>query len=326
MKSFASKIAVVTGGGSGIGLSLARPLVAEGCSVALLDISPSALAEAEAICKTEATGGARISAHRIDVADEAQWLRVRDEVAAAMAADHIDLLFNNAGIVGGGSFVTDDRDIWDRTFDINWRGVYLGVRSFLPQLMRSAEAHICNVSSVNGFWASLGKGSPNTAYSASKFAVKGFTESLITDFALNAPHISVSVAMPGHVGTRLIASSRKIQERTDSDMLTPQEKDRFRARMIAQGHDPASISDAMLQAMSDEANAMMVSTAATTADGAARIILDGIRAGQWRILVGTDAEETDQHVRADPEGAYTDDFFRTRAPGFARQSEINQLV
>ena len=77
--------------------------------------------------------------------------------------------------------------------------------------MKADEGHIVNTSSVNGFWASVGPGMPHTAYSAAKFAVKGFTEALINDLRLNAPHIKCSVVMPGHIGTSIVANSRKVQ-------------------------------------------------------------------------------------------------------------------
>src|SRR5205085_8398952 len=114
---------------------------------------------------------------------------------------------NNAGIGGGGSFVVDDRAEWDATFAVTWGGVYSCTRVFLPMLLASTEGHVVNTSSVNGFWASLGPNIPNTAYSAAKFAVKGFTEALVTDLRVNAPHISASVVMPGHIGTGIVLNS-----------------------------------------------------------------------------------------------------------------------
>ena len=97
-----------------------------------------------------------------------------------------------------------------RTFNICWGGVYLCTRTFMPMLLASTEGHVVNTSSVNGFWASLGLGIPHTAYSAAKFAVKGFTEALITDFRLNAPHLRASVVMPGHIGTSIVINSGKV--------------------------------------------------------------------------------------------------------------------
>ena len=91
-------------------------------------------------------------------------------------------------------------------FAVCWGGVYLGTRTFLPLLLASTEGHVVNTSSVNGFWATLG-GNAHTAYSAAKFAVKGFTEALISDFRQNAPHLRASVVMPGHIGTSIVFNS-----------------------------------------------------------------------------------------------------------------------
>ena len=212
MKNLAGRLAVVTGGGTGMGRELVRQLVAEGCNVAMCDVSAEAMAATQQLCREDGSPqGTRISAHVADVSDEPQVLRFRDEVAREHATDKVHLLFNNAGIGGGGSLFTNSREQWERTFNICWGGVYLCTRAFLPMLMKADEGHIVNTSSVNGFWASLGPGVPHTAYCAAKFAVKGFTEALINDLRVNAPHIKCSVVMPGHIGTPIIANSRKIQ-------------------------------------------------------------------------------------------------------------------
>ena len=190
MKKLAGRLAAVTGGGTGMGRELVRQLVAEGCNVAMCDVSAEAMARTEQLCREDGSPqGTRISAHVADVSDEPQVLRFRDEVAREHATDKVHLLFNNAGIGGGGSLFTNSREQWERTFNICWGGVYLCTRAFLPMLMKADEGHIVNTSSVNGFWASLGPGVPHTAYCAAKFAVKGFTEALINDLKVNAPHI-----------------------------------------------------------------------------------------------------------------------------------------
>ncbi|MCE2502433.1 MAG: SDR family oxidoreductase, partial [Dehalococcoidia bacterium] len=196
MKEFGGKLAVVTGGGTGMGRALCRQLVAEGCDVATCDVLEDNLAETRRLCEQEASQGRVISIHRCDVANEDEVNDFRDAVKSAHDTDHIDLLFNNAGIGGGSSFVDGNRDEWERTFNICWFGVYNCARAFIPLLVASSDAHMINTSSVNGFWASLGPQSAHSAYSAAKFAVKGFTEALVTDFANNAPHVKASVVMP----------------------------------------------------------------------------------------------------------------------------------
>ena len=176
MKDFAGKIAVITGGGTGMGRELARQLVAEGCNVAMCDVSAENMAETKRLCEVEKLPqGLRVTTHIADVSIEDQLKRFRDELIEQQKTDRIHLLFNNAGIGGGGSLFSNSREQWERTFNICWGGVYLGVRTFLPLLVKADEAHIVNTSSVNGFWASVGLGVSHTAYSAAKFAVKGFT-------------------------------------------------------------------------------------------------------------------------------------------------------
>jgi NAD(P)-dependent dehydrogenase (short-subunit alcohol dehydrogenase family) len=272
MESFAGKIAVVTGGGSGMGRELVRHLAGEGCSVATCDVHANAVAETANLASAGAPAGTRVTSHTCDVADEAQVLRFRDEVLAAHAAGHVDLVFSNAGIGGGGSFIADPREQWESVFAVDFWGVYYCARAFLPLLIKSAEGVLVNTSSVNGFWASLGQGVPHTAYSTAKFAVKGFSEALIEDLRVHAPHVRVAVVMPGHVATNIVANS-----------------------MMAFGVPEA---DAL------EANQGFHDSAPLSAAGAATVILDGVRSGAWRILVGADAHSLDEYVRAYPDDAY----------------------
>ncbi len=314
MKDFAGRFAVVTGGGTGMGRELARQLIAEGCSVAMCDVSAKNMAQTIALCEADRIPqGARITAHLADVSDEAQLIRFRDEAMAAHEADHLDLLFNNAGIGGGGGFVDGDRSEWERTFNVCWGGVYLGCRTFMPLILAAKEAHIINTASINGFWASLGPQVSHTAYAAAKFAVKGFTEALITDLRLNAPHVKCSVVMPGHIGTEIASNTRKVIHGGEDDSLSPQELAVARERMARAGMDAASIPDAAIQAMVAEQARRFLEDAPMTAAAAATVILDGVRAEQWRILVGDDAHKIDALVRADPENAYEPIFFQRLA-------------
>jgi len=277
MESFTGKVAVVTGGASGMGRELVRQLAAEGCHVATCDLSVEEMAETRRLALADAPDGTVVTTHLCDVSDEASLIEFRNAVVTQHQTDHVNLLFNNAGIGGGGSVITDPREVWERTFNVCWGGVYLGVRTFLPLLIAAAEAHIVNTSSVNGFWASIGPDRPHTAYSAAKFAVKGFSEALITDLRVNAPHVKVSVVMPGHIGTSIVENSMR-HGAHELDMETVE----------------------MVQLMSD----MFRDQAPMTAAEASTEILDGVRAGRWRILVGDDARKLDEAVRAHPEIAY----------------------
>jgi hypothetical protein len=312
MKDFAGKTAVITGGGTGMGRELARQLVAEGCNVAMCDVSAEAMAETRALCEAEPLPqGLRVTTHIADVSIEDQLKRFRDELSEQQSTDKIHLLFNNAGIGGGGSLFTNSREQWERTFNICWGGVYLGVRTFLPMLLKADQGHIVNTSSVNGFWASIGTGVSHTAYSAAKFAVKGFTEALITDLRLNAPHIRCSVVMPGHIGTSIVSNSRKLQ--SGSERLNPDDIVQARQRMKAAGVDTAVMSDEDIQNIATERARAFRDEAPMTAAAAAKVILDGVKADRWRILVGDDAHTLDQRVRQAPERAYERDFFESFA-------------
>jgi NAD(P)-dependent dehydrogenase (short-subunit alcohol dehydrogenase family) len=310
MKDFAGKIAVVTGGGTGMGRELVRQLVAEGCNVAMCDVSADAMAETKRLCEVEKLPqGLRVTAHIADVSIEDQLKRFRDEITEHQSTDKIHLLFNNAGIGGGGSLFTNTREAWERTFNICWGGVYLGVRTFLPMLVRADQGHIVNTSSVNGFWASVGMGVSHTAYSAAKFAVKGFTEALINDLRLNAPHIKCSVVMPGHIGTSIVSNSRMVQNGTNR--LNENEIAQTRVRLTAAGIDASTMSNDDVQALAAERARSFLEDAPTTAAQAAKIILDGVKAERWRILVGDDAHRLDELVRQAPERAYDAEFYQS---------------
>jgi NAD(P)-dependent dehydrogenase (short-subunit alcohol dehydrogenase family) len=148
---------------------------------------------------------------------------------------------------------------------------------------------------------------------AAKFAVKGFTEALINDLRLNAPHIKCSVVMPGHIGTSIVSNSRKVQSGTDSDRLSENEIALTRVRLTAAGIDASKMSDEDVQALAAERARSFLEDAPTSAAAAAKIILDGVKAGRWRILVGDDARRLDERVRQTPERAYDAEFYQSFA-------------
>ena len=272
MESFARKLAVVTGGGTGMGRELVVQLAAAGAAVATCDVNVDALATTRELAL--AAGSGPITTHECNVADPEQVDRFRDEVVQEHGRDHIHLLFNNAGIGGGGSFVNDDRAVWERTFSVCWGGVYNGARAFMPLLVAAPEAVIVNTSSVNGFWASLGPETPHTAYSSAKFAVKGFTEALQVDLRVSAPHVRAVLVMPGHVGTDIVSNSAVAHGGSANDPIVKPFADYFR------DHAPVSAAQA------------------------ATVILDAVRVGEWRVLIGDDAGWLDERIRSDPHTVY----------------------
>ena len=302
MRDFSGKLAVITGGASGMGRQIARQLAAEGCDVAICDLSDDNMAAATAEIREESVD-VKITSHHCDVGDEEAILRFRDEVVEQHETDRVNLVFNNAGISGGGSLFDGSRESWDRTFNICWGGVYWGTRAFLPLLQAADEGHIINTSSVNGFWASLGPDRPHTAYSSAKFAVKGFTESLIIDLRIHAPHIGVSLVMPGHIGTSLVINSGRMlgsdpKEMSDEDLAEAREN------FARRGFDLGEATNEQIRQALVMMGESFRNEAPMTAAEAAKIILDGVRDRRWRILVGEDARILDELVRSDPEGAY----------------------
>jgi NAD(P)-dependent dehydrogenase (short-subunit alcohol dehydrogenase family) len=323
-RSFTGKLAVVTGGGSGMGRELTRQLAAAGCSVAACDLNAETVAETVTLALAGAAPAVRVTGHVCDVADEAQVLRFRDELLEEHRSDHVDLVFSNAGVGGGESFVAGPRELWERVFAVDWWGVYHTARAFLPLLIASSEGVLVNTSSLNGFWAALGRGIPQTAYSTAKFAVKGFTEALIEDLRSNAPHVRVVLVMPGHVGTNIIANSLRARFLADPPDMSEAQLDEvipreFRDGLIRAGALPANPSADDLRQFLVQMNADFRDKAPVSAAQAATVILDGIRSGAWRILVGEDAKVVDAAVRAKPEAAYDYDEF-ARLCGEAAQA------
>jgi len=257
--SLKGRVAVVTGAGSGIGRSLGRLLAARGCPVALCDIHPEKLAEA---AREARALGVKVSEHLLDVGDPAAVAAL----PAAVQAEHggAALLINNAGVALMGEFrqLTDADFQW--LFGINFWGVVNMSRAFLPLLLREPAAHVVNVSSVFGFVAPPGQ----TAYAASKFAVRGFTDSLRHE--LENTSVRVVAVHPGGIKTN-----------------------------IAHGARRAAGIDAAFQQVAADA---FVQSVPTTPDQAAERILSGLEAGELRIRIGADARMLDWMARLRPVG------------------------
>lgn len=311
MKDVKGRLAVITGAGTGMGRELSKQLASEGCNLAICDVIVENMLETKKMCEELASSDTLISAHVCDVSDERQVVAFRDAVKQQHETGHINLLFNNAGIGGGGSFVTDDRSEWDTTFGVCWFGVYYCTRAFMPLLLASDEGHIINVSSINGFWACLGPGIPHTAYSSAKFAVKGFSEALLADLRINAPHVNVSVVMPGHIGTSIAVNTRKVlglptpAEMSADDLVEARQR-RKRMGIPTDGMDDEQLKADIQQKMED-----FHDNAPLSAGQAATIILDGVRNACWRILLGEDAKVLDRLVRDFPEEVYEPGFMET---------------
>lgn len=244
---FRGKTAVITGAGSGIGRALAQGLAARGCHLALADIHTVNLEETAALVRPS---GVHLSTHTLDVAS-------REQVAAfpdLVRRDHpaIDLLFNNAGVAVGGHFLETTETDYDWLFEINFHGVVRMTRAFLPMLLTRSDAHIVNTASLFGIIAPAGQ----THYSASKFAVRGFSDALRHE--LEGTSVGVSAVCPGGIATSIATSARFSTNLSKETVAHQLAKSR---RLLRK---PPAV--------------------------AAEIILAGVERRRPRILVGTDAK------------------------------------
>lgn len=308
MQTFNGKLAVVTGAGSGIGREVAIQLAQQGAILALGDINNAGLEQTKQLCEQASGQSNLITLHCCDVSNQEKVFDFKQAVVDAHQCDSIDLLFNIAGVGGAASFLNDSQTEWERTFNVCWYGVYYCTRAFMPLLVESEASHLINMSSINGVWPCNGPTDPNTAYSAAKFAVRGFTEALVVDLNLNAPHVKVSVVMPGHVGTPIISNSIAFHGKPTPEAMTDKEIDAVRKRFMQQGVPEDQLDDETVRRELQDIIARFAQSAPLNAAQAAEIILDGVKAQKWRILVGEDAKLIDKSVREQPELAYSPEF------------------
>jgi NAD(P)-dependent dehydrogenase (short-subunit alcohol dehydrogenase family) len=199
------RAAIITGAASGIGRALAHALARRGCHLALADVNMAGLEETA----QRAATGVRITRHSLDVGDAQAIAAFPDLVRAEHG--RVDLLVNNAGVALGGTFEQIDEADFDWLLAINFFGAVRMTRAFLPMLKASDDARIVNISSIFGIIAPPGQ----TAYCASKFAVRGFSESLRHE--LKDTSVGVTVVHPGGVATSIARNARH------SQVLSPQE-------------------------------------------------------------------------------------------------------
>jgi NAD(P)-dependent dehydrogenase (short-subunit alcohol dehydrogenase family) len=207
MVLFKDQVSIVTGAASGMGRELAKQLAQAGSHVAICDVNKDMLEETRQVIKSESPG-VDCRAYIVDVSSKEKVFEFRDKVMADFG--RVNIIFNNAGIAAEGKMIYDDdmtkEDIekyersWDKTMDVNFYGVVYMCRAFIPIITKQKHGAICNTSSVNGFWT----WPEHTCYTASKAAVKGFTESLMCEMMLKHPHIKVIAIHPGGVSTNII--------------------------------------------------------------------------------------------------------------------------
>jgi NAD(P)-dependent dehydrogenase (short-subunit alcohol dehydrogenase family) len=211
--NLAGKTAVVTGAANGIGRAISRSLARRGCHLALADVNEAGLAETADLA---AGAGRRITCHHLDVADK-QAVAAFPEIVTA-AHPGVDILVNNAGVALGGTFDQVSEADFEWLIDINFWGVVRMTRAFLPLLKASEGAQLVNISSLFGLIAPPGQ----TAYCASKFAVRGFSESLRHE--LEGSRIGVTTVHPGGVNTSIAKNARHAEALTEAELADAQRR------------------------------------------------------------------------------------------------------
>src|SRR3954470_11967629 len=204
MERFEGRVAVITGGASGIGLAMARRFAGDGMKIVIGDVEEPAL---KAAVDELRVGGAEIEGVVTDVTDAAQMQALADAAVARFGG--VNVFCNNAGVGGGGLSWEMPLSTWEWVLGVNLWGVIHGIRAFVPLLMQQDEAHIVNTASVAGLVASPFMG----AYNASKHAVVGISETLHHEFAITGANARVSVLCPGWVNTGIAQSDRNRPER-----------------------------------------------------------------------------------------------------------------
>jgi len=259
MKSFADKVAAITGGGSGMGRTLAVGLARRGCHVAVSDVNEVGLRETVGLA---AAHGVKVTSKKVDVARREEVYAWADEVAR----DHgkCNLIFNNAGVNHSASIEGIDYADFEWIFGINFWGVVYGTKAFLPHLKASGEGHVVNTSSLFGLLAIPSQ----STYNATKFAVRGFTEALREELEVTRSPVSATCVHPGGIKTN-IARSARLSDSLKTLGVTDLEKSRGDFEKVFR----------------------------VTAEDAAEIILRGVQRNARRVLVGLDAHALDMLQR-----------------------------
>lgn len=264
MKNLNNKVAAITGAGSGIGRALSLNLAQQGCHLALSDIDDKGLAETLKLLEPYSV---KVTTEKLNVADKDAVYAWANQVVT----DHgkVNLIFNNAGVALSGTVDALDIDDYEWIMDINFMGTLYGTKAFLPHLEAAGEGHIINISSIFGLTAQP----LMSGYNASKYAVRGFTESLRQDLELTGSNVSTTCVHPGGIKTNIAKTSR--------------------------------MSDSVKQALGSDSESSIKEFERgfiTTAGKAAKTILNGVQKNRRRVLIGPDARFFDFIVRLFPTG------------------------
>ena len=272
MKTFKNKVAVITGAGSGMGRYLAILLAKDGADVCICDVNEKTLGETSAMLRKF---NVSVSSHLLDVSDKESIEALPQKVIDQHGK--VDLVFNNAGVTAGAHFKDMDENNWDWVMGINFNGVVNSTRAFIPHMINNSEAAIVNTSSIFGMVAVPGQ----TVYHATKFAVRGFTESLALEMKQTNPNLQIHCVHPGHIGTNIAATARMSDvDFNDNETRpsifsknTPKTQQEMGELFREDGMHPSK---------------------------AAKIILNGVKKNKSRIFIGLDARLLDLSQRLFP--------------------------
>ena len=274
MKSFKDKVAVITGAGSGMGRYLAVLLAKDGADVSVCDVNEETLKETVEMLRKY---NVSVSSHLLDVSDK----EAIEALPGKVIEQHgkVDMVFNNAGVTTGTHFKDMDENNWDWVMGINFDGVINSTRAFIPHMVDSPEAAIVNTSSIFGMVAVPGQ----TVYHATKFAVRGFTESLAMEMKETNPNLQIHCVHPGHIGTNIAADARFDEENFNQDETQV-------SNSIFTRNAPKSQKE-----MGD-----LFREGGMHPSKAAEIILNGVKKNKTRIFIGLDAKLLDLSQRIFP--------------------------
>lgn len=262
MRNLEGKVAVVTGAAEGIGRETALALAAKGCRLAICDVNQDAM---NALRDELASGGTKVTAHRVDVSDQAQMEAFASDVVEAHGEVHI--LVNNAGVTVYASFEEHSIEDFEWVFGVNLWGVIYGCKFFLPHLKAAGEGHIVNLSSVFGIIAPP----LQTSYVATKFAIRGFSESLRAELADD--NIGVTSVHPGAIQTSIVQNARLI---TDTHKELRDSTQRLFDRL---GTTPDVVAARVVKAIEYNSPRVLITKEARVADALKRLMpatTDGI--------------------------------------------------
>lgn len=260
------KTVCITGGASGIGRALVLECAVRGASVICADLNLEGAQETASLLQLEQ--GQTCAPFLLDVSDPTSWQALHKELQAS--GTKLNGLINNAGVTYLATASETSASDIERIMAINFMGQVHGCQEFLPELTARDEAFICNIVSLFGLVPKAGQ----AAYCASKFALRAFTEVLALEAQGSA--LSVSAVYPGHVATDILNNAAKMGNLTHAG-LSPDEE-----RGLGQYFKHNGV----------------------PAEEAARIIVDGVEAGERRILIGEDTEQLDRDYREDPESVF----------------------